>query len=96
MLHAYFYTLPSCDTTVNKLQTALDGLKLALQASQDYTQIIILQRDNKAAEAEARKQKEINKDAIHKSELKNQRNRGRKEGAGGVGIIAVILLVLAL
>lgn len=96
LLHVYFYVQPACDTTVTKLQTALDSLKLSLQTHVKYTEIIIQERNNKALEAETWRQKETNKDQIHKQELKTSRNKGRKEGAIGAGGIGLILLVLAL
>lgn len=96
LLQAYFYTLPACDTTVSKLQTALDSLKLTLQEHYKYTEVIIQERDNKAMEAETWRLKEANRNVIHKQELKTSRNKGRKEGflaGGGIGLILLILVL---
>lgn len=96
LLHVYFYVQPACDTTVTKLQTALDSLKLTLQEHYKYTEVIIQERDNKAMEAETWRLKEANKDVIHKQELKTSRNKGRKEGflaGGGIGLILLILVL---
>lgn len=69
-----------------------DALKLAVLQSQALDSAYAAKEN----EAKACRSVITVSQQIHKSELKTQRNRGRREGAGGVGIIAVILLILAL
>lgn len=69
-----------------------DALKLAVLQSQALDSAYAA-KDNEAKSC--RSLVGVN-EQIHKEQLKTSRNIGRKEGAGGVGIIAIILIIIAL
>lgn len=81
--------LDSAHKVIQLKNIALKAAELTIQAKDS----VIKHKDNETLEC--RKVITVS-DALHESELKTERKKGRKEGAGGVGIIALILIVLAL
>ena len=96
LLQAYFYKLPLADTLIKKQQIELEAYSLTLQALKKVDSLCEIRLANRIMAVKVLSDKAVNLEALHESQLKTERTKGRKEGAGGVGIIAVILLVLAL
>lgn len=81
--------LDSAHKVIQLKNVALKGAELTIAAKDS----VIKHTDN---EAKACRSAITASDALHESQLKTEKKKGRKEGAGAAGILAVIFMVILL
>lgn len=99
LLQAYFYKLPLADTLIKKQQIELEAYSLTLQALKKVDSLCEVRLANRIMAVKVLSDKAVNLDALHESQLKNEKKKGFKWGAiiTGTGFtILDILLILAL
>jgi hypothetical protein len=96
LLQSHFYTLPLADSLIQKQNAQIDTLYLAFKALKKLDSLHVVQRDNKAKEAEILRNKEANLKEIHKQEITKAKKKGFKLGAIVTSIPAILLIIVLL
>ncbi len=94
LLNSYFYILPACDSTVEKQHKAIEALNIALERSRQLDSVHVLQRDNKAKEAEIlRKQASVIK-SIHDQQVKQIKRQKSNMTLIAIGEAIVLIIII--
>lgn len=96
LLDIVFYDYPAALKTIQSYITALDSIKAS---HSDLKKVVVsFRKENEVLNemVENEQGKALNREDIHKHELKTELTKGRKQGAAFSGIIGLILLVLLL
>jgi len=94
LLDAYAYDLPKCGQTVVKLDSAVQGLKIALQAGNELITLRTLERDIQVRINEKSDSIASNSSVIHRAELKAARKKGNRKLV--IGSVVGFILAVAL
>lgn len=95
LLQAYFYKLPLADTLIKKQQIELDAYSLTLQALKKLDSLCEVRLANRIMAVKVLSDRAVNREALHKQELKTERKKGNKKGLAGV-IVGALLAILLL
>ena len=86
--------LSYCETGVSILSTTIDSLRAALNASKKLTLITSTENELLTKANKTHLEKADNLNLMHKSDLKQERKRGRKEGLTIGAVLALIAVLI--
>lgn len=85
--------LPTCDSALVKTNQALQSANITIETSGKLIELRTKQRDLKTHEAEIWEERFNNINDYYRKEVKQQRNKGRREGLIIGGAFVVLMAV---
>lgn len=92
LINAY-QMLPTCDSALVKTNQALQSANITIETSGKLIELRTKQRDLKTHEAEIWEERFNNINDYYRKEVKQQRNKGRREGLIIGGAFVVLMAV---